>query len=665
MVNNKSLGGRYILLEKIGGGGMAVVYKATDTILNRTVAIKVLRNEFSNDPEFVKNFENEAQSAASLSHPNVVNIFDVGKEKDDHYIVMEYIDGKTLKEVIQERAPLPSAEVVEIAKQICEALENAHENQIIHRDIKPHNILINKFGRVKVTDFGIARAVTSSTITYQADSVLGSVHYFSPEQAKGGIASATSDIYSLGVVMYEMLTGKLPFSGESPISIALKHLQDELTEPSIYNQDIPENLENIVLRALAKNPLLRYQTADQMLKDLKVALNSNYIIERVRQIDEQGEPTRVIPVIKGADVSYGSNSDEQMQTPSRKQRYRSNEEVLQQEADVESEDLEPSILDRTWFKVGMVVAFLAAIGLISLYVYKSVVDILYVPEAQIPLVVGEPLEEAIEAFKEQGFNVEAIEQKTSKDQEVPEGHVIRQEPDANSTVKVNYSPIVLYVSEGKETVDMPELIGMDITRAKLLLEQRDIKYTVKEEHRDNVAVGEVYDQIPHPDAKIVPEDVEAVLYISKGQKSFAMPSLVGKSLSEAELILKEKELIRGTIREESSYTIPKGEIIQQSPFRENDQVSRGEIIDLLISSGYPNDAQLYEEQIVVQPTQAGQSTDVVIRVNDARGKDQVFYQRTITEEEIFNVQLVLAPNTIGVIEVYLNGVFVDSKAVSY
>lgn len=662
MSKNKILGGRYSLVEKVGGGGMAVVYKAIDSILNRTVAIKLLRKEFCHDPEFVTNFEREAQSAASLSHPNVVNIFDVGKDGDDHYIVMEYIDGKTLKEVINERAPLPSAEVIEISKQICDALEHAHQNQIIHRDIKPHNILINKLGNIKVTDFGIARAVTSSTITYQAESVLGSVHYFSPEQARGGIATATSDIYSLGVVMYEMLTGKLPFSGESPISIALKHVQDELTEPSIYNQDIPENLENIVLRALAKNPLHRYKSADQMLRDLKVALNKNFQIHRFREQPEQGEPTKLIPILKDEDLKSGLHADQKESSHVRRTRSR-NEGHEQSSSGEDAHSL--GFIDHPWFRIGAIMFLVVVIGLLSFYVYKSFVEILYVPEVEIPAVEGELLEEAIAKFEAEGFAVENIVQELRHDREVPEGHIIRQEPSANTTVKINYSPIVLFVSKGKETLEMPNVIGQGGSRAKILLEQQGFQVLIKEEHNDRVPEGEVYEQIPAPNTAVVADEVEVVLHVSKGLKAFPMPNLIAKSLNEAERILQEHQLIRGTIHQEPSYVVQRGEVIRQSPFKENDEVTRGDIIDLWISSGYPSEARFYEEAIFVQPTQPGARTDVIIKVNDARGRDQVFYQRTIADEELFNVQIVLAPNTIGVIEVYLNGVFVDSKAVSY
>ncbi len=229
-MEGRKLGGRYEILYRVGGGGMAVVYKAKDLLLNRYVAIKVMNESLSNDTEFIRRFSREAQAAASLSHPNVVNVYDVGREGHIHYIVMEYVEGPTLKEYIQENGPLPPEDAVHIASQICDALAHAHDNQIIHRDIKPHNILLGKNGRVKVTDFGIARAATSSTIT-QTGSVMGSVHYFSPEQARGGVIGEKSDLYSLGIVMYEMVTGELPFDGDSAIGIALKHLQEPVVAP--------------------------------------------------------------------------------------------------------------------------------------------------------------------------------------------------------------------------------------------------------------------------------------------------------------------------------------------------------------------------------------------------------------------------------------------------
>ena len=271
-MQGKKLGGRYEILGRIGGGGMAVVYKAIDSLLHRHVAIKVLSESLSNNSEFIRRFDREAQAAASLSHPNVVNVYDVGRDGYTHYIVMELVDGHTLKQYILDKGALPVEEAVEIASQICDGLSHAHENQIVHRDIKPHNILMGRNGRVKVTDFGIARAATSSTIT-QTGSVMGSVHYFSPEQARGGVVGEKSDIYSLGIVLYEMLTGQLPFDGDSAISIALKHLQENVVDPREFNPNIPENIVRIVMRALEKDPEMRYTSVKAMMQDLNYAIS--------------------------------------------------------------------------------------------------------------------------------------------------------------------------------------------------------------------------------------------------------------------------------------------------------------------------------------------------------------------------------------------------------
>lgn len=293
------LGGRYEVIERVGGGGMALVYKAQDLLLNRNVAIKVLRQQFVHDEEFIRRFRREAQSAASLSHPNVVSIYDVGQEDDVHYIVMEYVEGKNLNEIIKERAPLQVDESVRIASQIADALDHAHHNQIIHRDIKPHNILIGRNGRVKVTDFGIARAVTSTTIT-QTGSVVGSVHYFSPEHAKGIVTGEKSDLYSLGIVLYQMLTGQLPFLGESPISVALKHLQEEFDEPRKFNPLIPQSVENVILKSMRKNPQERYQSAKEMQTDLETCLMPERRNETKIDFPDEDDidQTRVMPAIK-------------------------------------------------------------------------------------------------------------------------------------------------------------------------------------------------------------------------------------------------------------------------------------------------------------------------------------------------------------------------------
>ena len=306
----KILGGRYEIIEQIGGGGMALVYKAKCKLLDRFVAIKVLKDEFVNDEEFVRKFRRESQAAASLSHSNIVNIYDVGVENDGnnqiYYIVMEYIKGKTLKELIKEKGKLSLENALDYSYQIAEALQQAHKNHIVHRDIKPHNIMITDDNRVKVTDFGIARAATSSTVTTTSN-VLGSVHYFSPEQARGGYTDEKSDIYSLGIVMYEMVTGKLPYQGESPITVALKHVQEDIKPPREWNKNIPIGFENIILKCVQKRQADRYSNITELIKDLrKVKENINDF--SFEDADNYDSHTKVIPVVDIEDDNNMNNN---------------------------------------------------------------------------------------------------------------------------------------------------------------------------------------------------------------------------------------------------------------------------------------------------------------------------------------------------------------------
>ena len=306
-LEGKLLGNRYEMIEKVGNGGMSTVYKATDKVLKRNVAVKILRDEFTTDEEFIKRFEAEAQSAARLTHANIVSIYDVGVDGNLYYIVMELIQGKTLKEIIiKERGPLPWKWSVNVAIQIASALEMAHKNNIVHRDIKPHNIIITEDGIAKVTDFGIAKAVSNSTIT-AFGTTIGSVHYFSPEHARGGFTDAKSDLYSLGVVMYEMVTGKVPFDADTPVSVALKHMQEEPEEPIEINPNVPVAINKIIMKALQKDTTLRYQSASEMLRDLKKSLKNpdgDFVEEleydetaRTQKInlDEYGEMEEDIP----------------------------------------------------------------------------------------------------------------------------------------------------------------------------------------------------------------------------------------------------------------------------------------------------------------------------------------------------------------------------------
>ena len=401
ILEGKLLGGRYEIIEKIGNGGMATVYKATDKVLKRYVAVKILRDEFTTDEEFIKRFEVEAQSAARLTHSNIVSIFDVGVDENLYYIVMELIQGKTLKEIIiEEKGPLPWKWSVNVAMQIASALEMAHKNNIVHRDIKPHNIIITEDGVAKVTDFGIAKAVSNSTIT-AFGTTIGSVHYFSPEHARGGYTDAKSDLYSLGVVMYEMVTGRVPFDADTPVSVALKHMQEDPVEPIELNPNIPTALNKIIMKTLKKDTSLRYQSATEMLQDLKKALK-NPEGDFVEELEY--DPTAKTQKI---DTNmYGDIKDKKQNRVGKK------------------EGKFKSFIKR--HKALSIIIGLILLFALSLGGTLAVLNITNPPEVEMPNVVGMSKEEAQQEIENAKLKFEV--EKEEYNAEVPEGYVISQNP---------------------------------------------------------------------------------------------------------------------------------------------------------------------------------------------------------------------------------------------
>ncbi|HZG74122.1 MAG TPA: Stk1 family PASTA domain-containing Ser/Thr kinase, partial [Chondromyces sp.] len=386
MLIGKRLNGRYKILEMIGGGGMANVYLARDIILERDVAIKVLRLDFANEEEFIRRFQREAHSGTSLVHSNIVNIYDVGEEENINYIVMEYVDGLTLKQYIQQYSPIEVEKALDIMKQLVSAIAFAHHHSIIHRDIKPQNILIDRNGTVKITDFGIAMALSATSIT-QTNAVLGSVHYISPEQARGGIATRKSDIYSLGIVMFELLTGRLPFSGESAVSIALKHLQSETPSLRRWQPDIPQSVENIVLKATAKDPRIRYNHAEEMLEDLETALDPERVNEPKFIIPIDDEATKAIPVI--------TNEHQPKEL---------DHTIVAQKSglsDEQTKEISVPKKKKKWPLFMGIFLFLILAGLAAVFVPSM----LGPKELEIPDVSGKTLDEAISSIMTKGFIV--------------------------------------------------------------------------------------------------------------------------------------------------------------------------------------------------------------------------------------------------------------------
>lgn len=632
-MNGKKLASRYQLLERVGGGGMAVVYKAKDILLDRIVAVKILRPQYALDDDFVHRFRREAQAAARLSHPNVVSIYDVGVEEDIHYIVMEFVEGPTLKEYITQSAPLPLREAVDIARQIAEALEHAHQHHIIHRDIKPHNILLGKNLRVKVTDFGIARAVTSSTITHTG-SVLGSVHYFSPEQARGGITGEKSDIYSLGIVLYEMLTGTLPFSGDSPISVALKHLQDSFTEPRKLNPLIPQSVENIILRCLAKDPLLRYASATELIADLYTCLNPERANEQKIDLEEDldEEATKIMPAITEKDYQT---------------RIADKETRDEDEEEWNNEDWEEDKPKRSlWTALGFsfLVLFLLAFGLYQ--GFKYITNLFYVPEVVIHDVTNLPLEEAIKILEEQNLKVNHTQTRYSD--EVEEGHVISQNPAAGTSVKEN-TYVSLTVSLGKEKEPMPRLVSLPVETALRYIQ--DYQHQIIEETTDEQAPGYVLRQVPEPGEMVVPEDTLVILYVSKGVEKVSLPNLVGKSVVEAEAELTRHKLqLNASINEDFS-DLPEGLIFKQAP-EPGEQVDVGSSITVWVSKGYKETTR---DKIIEVPIELEEYEVAQIRIyiKDETGEKWVVNEM-IDQSKTYQLAVKVSREQKGIVQVFKN-----------
>jgi len=627
---------------------MAIVYKGLDKLLNRKVAVKVLRQQFVHDEEFIQRFRREAQAAASLSHPNIVSIYDVGQEDDNHYIVMEFVEGKTLNEIIKEKAPLQVEEAVRYASQICDALDHAHHNQIIHRDIKPHNILIGKNGRVKVTDFGIARAVTSSTIT-QTGSVVGSVHYFSPEHAKGISTGAKSDLYSLGIVLYQMLTGRLPFHGESPISVALKHLQENVEDPRKVNPLIPQSVENIILRAMRKNPDERYQSAMEMLHDLETCLNPERLNEpkiEFAEEDDDEEKTRIIPAIRRSlPADDGEDGGEE---------------------DGEKEDEEiGGRKKKVWVKPA---AWLAALLLLLFFMWALadwVSDRLFVADVPVPEVTGMHMDEAIAKLEELDLKANVVREHNN---EVEVDHVIDQDPK-NIKVKVQ-SEVTLRVSDGAEKKRMKSYTGSDYNQALLdLVEVQGLKseQVTKEEVFSDEPPGTVIDQSPAAAEEFDPLTAQVVLTVSKGKKTVKMPDLTGNTLADAKTKLDVLGLVLD-VREtatEASYKYPEGTIIKQFPYDPEDDVPVGSEIKVVLSSGLPAEAGPMTITVPVSPAEEGKESTVKIVLSDARYKNYTYKTLTVSRPETVDVTCVVSPDTRAVIQIQRDDTLIDVITKTY
>ena len=554
-LEGKLLGNRYEIIEKIGNGGMATVYKATDKVLKRNVAVKILRDEFTTDDEFIKRFEVEAQSAARLTHPNIVSIYDVGVDGNLYYIVMELIQGKTLKEIIvKEKGPLPWKWSINVSIQIASALEMAHRNNIIHRDIKPHNIIITEDGVAKVTDFGIAKAVSNSTIT-AFGTTIGSVHYFSPEHARGGFTDAKSDLYSLGVVMYEMVTGRVPFDADTPVSVALKHMQEEPVEPIELNPNLPIAVNKIIMRALQKDTTLRYQTASEMLVDLKKSLKDpeGDFVEKLEY-----DPTARTQVID-------TNA------------YRDNKQTKNSSGKKDGKF-------KTFVKthkglsifIGLLLLFVLSLGGTML-----VLNLTNPPEVAMPNVVGLSKEEAQKEIENVKLKFEIEKEEYNKD--VPEGFIISQDPtymEKFNKVKQG-STVKVVVSKGEEKTTVPKVVGMEKDKAVKALEDAKLKVEIVEESSKKVQEGYVISQETSPDTEAFAGDTIKI-HVSTGVEKATVPDVIGKSQADAKKTLEAQGFVVAVTTSEDS-SKENGIVLKQS-LDSAKTVEKGSTVTITVNS---------------------------------------------------------------------------------
>ncbi len=587
----KMLDNRYEILEKIGNGGMATVYKAKCHVLNRYVAIKILKDEFTTDTDFIKRFNSEAQSAASLTHPNIVSIYDVGNEDNLYYIVMELIQGKTLKEIIVEDGILSWKWSVNIAIQIASALEVAHKNNIIHRDIKPHNIIITEDGIAKVTDFGIAKAVSNSTIT-AFGTTIGSVHYFSPEHAKGGFTDAKSDLYSLGIVLYEMLTARVPFDADTPVSVALKQLQEEPVAPIEYNDKIPVSVNMIILKAMQKDPNCRYQNATEMLEDLTRSLkepDENFVVMQKATTDS---PTQKIPTIYNLD----KNTD----------RKEKKAEVTSEEANKKKGKLGQFFAKHKILRVFVILLICVGLFLGAMFATLSIFS--RPSQIQIPNLVaneeGNPMseEEAIALLEQLGLKNYKIEYENSD--EVEKGYVIRQKPEYQENYNVNETEeIQVFVSQGsldevlaeklKNTkVKLPKkMIGkkkddlikeLEALTEKLEDEDLKIQYEITETFNEEVEAG-IVTEVDHDGGEEISLDTILKITVSKGSqyKDVTVVSVINKAEADAKKTLEDLGLSVEVNYEENTNKSD-GIVLSQS-ITANKTVKEGSTITLTVN----------------------------------------------------------------------------------
>ncbi len=559
IIKGQKINDRYQIIKTIGEGGMANVYLAYDTILDRNVALKVLRGDLSNDEKFVRRFQREALSASSLSHPNIVEMYDVGEDDGQYYIVMEYVEGKTLKQLIKKRGALTLNEVIDIMLQLTDGIAHAHDSYIIHRDIKPQNIMIMENGLVKITDFGIAMALNSTQLT-QTNSVMGSVHYLPPEQANGKGASVKCDIYSLGILMFELLTGSIPFKGENAVEIALKQMKEPLPDVTLINPEIPQSIENILLRATAKNPKNRYNDAREMHQDLETALDEERAHEK-RVVYEYPEndldDTKIMEKI-----SDFKNLDSESEDLASK---------------IDDEDVKEKKKGKIAIIISSIIIGILLIAIVAYFVFVSKDN----KAIKIPDVTDMTVVDAEEELEKLGFEV-ALETEKIDDDEIEKGRVVKTEPEIGRTVKKG-TKITLYESTGTADIEMEDYTGKNYLEVKVLLEEvKKLKVAIEKKSVENVTAEQeniIVDQNPKAGTK-VSEGSTVTLYIPNMNY---YPDMVGEkwTLDDVKEFATKYNLNLKVVEKEST-TVDPGIVIWQSR-RSGSVIAEGASFEVNIS----------------------------------------------------------------------------------
>lgn len=686
MINEgKMIGGRYEIVSHIGAGGMADVYKAKDIRLNRFVAVKVLKEEFSSDRNFVSKFKAEAQSAAGLSHPNIVNVYDVGEDDGIYFIVMELVEGITLKKLIEKKGKLPVREALGISIQIAQGMEAAHANHIIHRDIKPQNIIISREGKIKVTDFGIAKAATSNTLS--AGQALGSVHYISPEQARGGYSDEKSDIYSLGVTMYEMLSGQMPFSGDNTVSVALLHIQEEATPLRELDPSIPASVEKIVQKCMQKKPERRYLTATELIKDLRQALNDpDGDFVHINNAEVNDSPTIKISddelsQIRKASSSYNDGS-----------RDTAVNERLREKKSEDNED--PDDMDPKMDKF-VLIGGIAAIVILAIIIVVLVVKGFHLFEGaaptgassvitsetsstpavssgatsevtgsavaegpvEVPDIADKSLTDAIQTLKDAGITNYRFDYKDSDD--VEKDTVISTDPVAGTTVE-NTDTVVIVVSNGKGSLTMPDVSDQDEDTARQALTAMKLQVVTTEDFSSDIAEGKVISSDPAPGADISEGDTVTIV-ISKGPDQVEVPSVVDMTEKKATSTLNSANL-KANASYEYSDSVAKGNVISQDT-EAGAKVDPGTTVGIVVSKGAKEKKYTYVGSTTIDYTPDDDESHEIRVDMDQDGSTTTIYSGTVDSSNfpltISNIKG--ASENQGMVYLYVDGALYDAQ----